>query len=283
MHQREQAFLVLLGQLGEEVGGVVGVHGLQDVGGALLLQLAEDLDLVVLGQLLEDVGEPVVVEGGGHLGTALGGEVVQDVGEVGGAELLEGGEEVLGALPVLLKGEAVHGGPVDGEGLALAPEGAPLALAYEDPVDLPVAARRKLLHRHVEDGHLLAALYETDPAVEHLAEDEPLGGPLLEAPYVEHAGGDDLARLDAGDACHGQEDAAPGRQLDDEAEQPRRPAAHPEYRHEVTDAADLVAVGVEDGDAGEMGHEDPGGACRHACASFCHGFHVFRPAIRASG
>ena len=39
-----------------------GLHLLEDVGGALLLELAEDLDLVVLGQLLEDVGEPLVVQ-----------------------------------------------------------------------------------------------------------------------------------------------------------------------------------------------------------------------------
>ena len=143
LHQAQQPLLVLLGQLGEQVGGVVRVHRLQDVGGALLLQLAEDLHLVVLGQLLQDVGEPVVVEGGGHLGAALGGQVVQDVRQVGGAQLLEGGEQVLRALPVLLQREAGDRGPVHGQRLALRRRSAPpLPLADEDLVDLPVAAGR---------------------------------------------------------------------------------------------------------------------------------------------
>ena len=50
------------GQLAQQVGGVVGVHRLQHVGGALGLELPEQFDLVVVGQLLHDVGEAFVVE-----------------------------------------------------------------------------------------------------------------------------------------------------------------------------------------------------------------------------
>ena len=94
------------GQLAEQVGGVVGRHRLEHVGGALVLQAAEQLDLLLLGHLLEDVGEPLVVEGGGDLGAALAGQVVHDAGEVGGAQLLEDGEQVGGALAVLGQREA---------------------------------------------------------------------------------------------------------------------------------------------------------------------------------
>jgi hypothetical protein len=67
LHQVEQRLLLPLGQLGEQVGGVVRVHLLQDVGGALRRQRGDDLDLVVLGQLLEHVGEALVVQRGGDL------------------------------------------------------------------------------------------------------------------------------------------------------------------------------------------------------------------------
>lgn len=267
-HQRQQPLLVLLGQLAEQVGRVVGVHGLQDVRGALLLELAEDLDLVVLRKLLQDVGEPVVVQGRGDLGAPLRGQVVQDVREVGGAQLFEGGEQVLGALPVLLQREPGDGRPLDGQGLALGPpeRAARSPLPYEDPVDLPVAARGQLLDGDVQDGDRLgrfAGLREGDAPVEEFAEDEPFGGALLETADVQHAGRDDLARLDARHPGHGQEDTAPGGQFDDEAEQSRGPPSYAQHGDEVAHASHLVAVGVEDGDAGEVGDKDPGGACGH--------------------
>lgn len=268
LHQTQQPLLVRLGQLPEQVGRVVGVHRLQDVRGALLLELAEDLDLVVLRQLLQHVGQPVVVEGGGDLGAALGGQVVQDVGEVGGAQLLEGGQQVLGALPLLLDGEAGDAGPLHGQGLALvAAEGAALpALADEDLVDLPVPSGGQLLHRQVEHGDLLARLGERDPPVEQLAEDEALGGPLLETPHVEHAGGDHLAGLDAGDPGHGQEDPAAGGEFDDQSEDARGFAADAEHDDQIADAPHLVTGRVEDGDAGEVGDEDPGAPAAMAAA-----------------
>ncbi len=56
--------------------------------------------------------------------------------------------------------------------------------------------------------------------------------------------------------------------FDDQAQHPRRPAADPQHHHDVADPAHLVAVGVEDGDAGEVRDEDPGGACCHERASY---------------
>ena len=71
LHQLEQPLLLGGRQLAEQVGGVVVVHRLEDVGGALVGQRGEQVDLVVLGQLLQDVGQPLVVERGGDLEAAL--------------------------------------------------------------------------------------------------------------------------------------------------------------------------------------------------------------------
>lgn len=155
---------------------------------------------------------------------------------------------------MLLQREPGDGRPLDGQRLALGPpeRTARAPLPYEDPVDLPVPAGGQLLDGDVEDGDLLVRLDERDPPVEQLPDDEPLGGPLLEAADVEDAGGDDLTGLDAGHAGHGQEDAAAGGQFDDEAEQPRGPPPDAQHGDQVANPAHLVAVRVEDGDAGEV-------------------------------
>jgi len=62
-------------QHAQQVGGVVGVHGLEHVGGPLGVQLHQQDGLVVLGQLLQDVGHPLVVEGVDDFGAALGRQV----------------------------------------------------------------------------------------------------------------------------------------------------------------------------------------------------------------
>ena len=49
-------------QLGEQVGGIVGLHLLDHVGGPGQVELGQQLDLVALGELLEDVGQGVVAE-----------------------------------------------------------------------------------------------------------------------------------------------------------------------------------------------------------------------------
>ncbi len=246
-----------------QVRRVVGVHRLQDVGGPLLGELADDLHLVVLGQLLQDVGEPVVVQGGRHLHPALGREVVQRVGHIGGAQPFERGDQVLRALPVLLQREAADRRPLHRQRLALRRSAPPRSLADEVLVDLPVAAGGQLLDGHVQDGDLLVILDQPDPPVQELAEDEPLGGPLLEAPHVDDAGGDDLAGLDARHPGHRQEDPPAADHLDHQPQDAGRASADPQHRHQVADPADLVAVGVEDGHPGQVRDEDPRGDRRH--------------------
>lgn len=269
LHQVEEAFLVVLGEFGEEVGRVVRVHGLQDVGRALLLQLAEDLDLVVLRELFEDVGEAVVVEGGGDLGPALGERWCRTLARSAGRSCSKVARRLSAPCPCSSREKPVtlDQSTVSVSPLALLEGSAGPALADEDAVDLPVPAGREVLHRQVEDGDLLAGLDEGDAPVQEFAEHQPFGGALLEAADVQHAGGDDLSGLDAGDAGHREEDPAPGGEFDDETEQPRGTPADAEHGDEVADAAHLVAVRVEDGDTGEVRHEDSGSARCHGRTS----------------
>ena len=180
------------------------------------LELAEDLDLVVLGQLLEDVGELLVVERGGDLDPALGRQLVQDAGEVGGVELLEGGQQVGRALAGLLDLQPAGVAPLDGEGLAAAAQ-ALAGTPDEQPGDRPVAGAL-LLDADVLDHRGGAVLEQGHRAVEQLAEHQGLGGPLLEAAHVDQAGRDDLAGVDGGHPGHRHEDPAAAGHLDDQAE-----------------------------------------------------------------
>jgi hypothetical protein len=61
LHQVQQLILVALGQLGQQVGRVVGIHLLQHVGGPVPVERGQDLYLITFGQLAEDVGQPLVV------------------------------------------------------------------------------------------------------------------------------------------------------------------------------------------------------------------------------
>ena len=82
LDEGEQGFGGLGRKFGEEVGRVVGVHLLDDVGGAPVLEASDDLDAVVLGEFLEDVGELLVIECECELDAALGAQLVHEIGEV---------------------------------------------------------------------------------------------------------------------------------------------------------------------------------------------------------
>src|SRR5690606_38375835 len=91
LHQLQQLFGRLVRQLGQQVGGVVGLHHLEHVGCPPGRQRREDVDTVVLGQLLQDVGQRLVVEGGGDLRAAPGRELVQPLRQVCRLEVVMGG------------------------------------------------------------------------------------------------------------------------------------------------------------------------------------------------
>ena len=67
------------------------------------------------------------------------------------------------------------------------------------------------------------------------------------------------AGVDAGDPQHRHEDPPPRRELDDEAEHPRRVGVDPQGRDDVADLADPLAVRAEDGEAHHACDEDAGG------------------------
>ncbi len=220
----------------QQVGGVVGPHLLQHVGRPLRLQRLQDADLVVGRQLLQHIGEPDVVERAGDLDAALARQVVQRTGHVGGPQRLERGDQPAGPLVLLQRVEPGDLLPVHDPRLA------PPALVDGDLGDLP-GGRPDLLHGHVVDRHGLLA--EAHAQVEHLADDQCLGGALLEPAHVEPPGEDQSARLDAADPGDGQEDGAARLHLHHEAVDVG-PAADPQPDHDVSHAADLVARGVED-------------------------------------
>src|SRR5262245_37038072 len=134
------------------------------------------------------------------------------------------------------------------------------------------------LHRDIDNHGLFAGRLDRHSPIQQLFEDEQLARSFLEPPQVERAGAEhDRVRIDRGDAADGQENAASHRHLRDQPNhlgrdrriedlQPRsfgkcggrRIGRRHGSGHRVPDPPDLVAVGVEDGEAGESGDIHPG-------------------------
>ena len=136
-------------QLGNQVGSVVGIHLLEDVGCALDAEGLHDLDLLLFGKLLEHVGETVVVEFARDLKPALCRHLLKCQRQIGCAHVIKCGEEVLGAL-LLRQRESVHRRPVHDAGLPLAAKAA--SLANEELGDEPIPAGL-LLDTEIDDRH----------------------------------------------------------------------------------------------------------------------------------
>ena len=158
--------------------------------------------------------------------------------------------------------EALDVAPVDDVGLALAPE-ALGRLLHGDPAEHPVAVAL-LLHGDVVDRAAHAGRRDGHGAVEHLADHQRLGGPLLEAAHVQQAGRVDLPGVDVGHPGHRHEDPAPAEDLGDEAEHAGLVTLGPQRHDEVADLADLVALGVEDRQTDQAGRIDAGRGGAHA-------------------
>jgi len=99
--------------------------------------------------------------------------------------------------------------------------------------------------------------------LEELADEQGLGGALLEAAHVEQPGRVDLPAVDVGDPGHGHEDAAASEDLGHHPEHPRLAGLRAEGHHEVADLGHLVALGVEDRQPDETGCEDAGRGGAH--------------------
>ena len=194
LHEVEQLLEPLLGQLAEQVGGVVGLHRVEDVGGALVAELLEDVHLLLFGHLLEGVGEPVVGELLGDLDQPLVGQVEQGVREVGGLELGEGRDELLGGLRLArdLRPRARRSTSANVVGPFANGEALVLRAAQEELADIPLAEPVALDRDILDDGGARAVV-EVHLAAEHLGHDPHLAAALLEAAHVDESGRDDLA------------------------------------------------------------------------------------------
>ena len=81
----------VVGQVGEQVGGVVGRHLVEDLAGLLVGQLEQQRRLVRGVELLEGVGGEVVLERVQHGGALVRRELVDELSDVGRMEQLEPG------------------------------------------------------------------------------------------------------------------------------------------------------------------------------------------------
>ena len=256
LHEGEQGLSLRGGQLGDEVGRVVGLHDVQDVGGSGGFQRRDDRDTVVLTQLLEHVGEARVRQLHGDRHLAVLGERVHEVRQVGGAHVLRVLQQRGRRLVRVGLEQTRHLGHVDREGLAAAREtegGRAHALDVQRG-DHPVL-RTALTHRDVEDTHLARAVVHGDDAVEELGEHERLDGTLRERTNVEQARRDDRAGLDRGHSGERQEDTLTRADLDDEADDVGF-GFQPKDDNDIVDLADLVAQRVENTGASELSDVD---------------------------
>jgi hypothetical protein len=87
LHLNEDLLGAIVGEVAEEVGGGVGVHFLNDVGGASGVERFDDGLLDVRLDFFESLGGDIFVEGAEDGFAFVGSEVFDDVGDVGGMEL----------------------------------------------------------------------------------------------------------------------------------------------------------------------------------------------------
>ena len=262
-HQLEQLLLPVRGQLGQQVGRVVGLHRLEHVGGAFGVETGEDLDLVVLGQLLEDVGQLVVVKSRGDLGAALRRQVVDHLREVGDAQVVVVLEQLRHALRSGVDLESGDVLDVDEDRLTptaqvqATPAGDGV-LAAEHLGDVPVPPPR--LHGDVLDGagERPVGRVHRDAALEQLGQDQRLVGALLEPAHVDQSGRDHLPCVQRGHAGHGDEHPPTPWHLGDEPDHPGPEGRRAERHDDVTHPPDGVSQRVEDAQSRKTRAEDTG-------------------------
>ena len=78
------------GQLAEQVGGGVGIHLLDDVGGAIVVERLDDRDLDVGIDLFERFGGDFLVDRLEHRFALGRRQILDDVGDVGRVQLATG-------------------------------------------------------------------------------------------------------------------------------------------------------------------------------------------------
>ena len=254
LHPGQQPLAVGRRELGEQVGGIVGLHRLQDVGGPLVVQAGEDLHLVVLGELLEDVGQAIVVQRGRDLPPPVAGQIVDRIGEVGDGSVTVCREQRCRVALARVGVQARDVGDVDQERLAPASvEVQPASGRVDEFADVHLRHGPCLgpdVHGEVLDGGVdaragvrvagvgrlgvgrlggcclggAAAWCEPDdhPAFAQAGDGQHLSGAGFEPAQVDHAGRDHLALLQRGHPGRRDEHPFAARNLDDQADDPGR-------------------------------------------------------------
>jgi len=88
-HEAQQGLGLVVGEVADDVGGVVRVHLGEECGGAALGEVVDDVGLQVVFELGDRVGGLLVVEVLEDLGALGGVELLEDVGDVGRVQLVE--------------------------------------------------------------------------------------------------------------------------------------------------------------------------------------------------
>src|SRR3984885_6528393 len=89
LHLHEDLFGVILRKIGEKVGGGIGIHFLDDVGGALRVERFHDGSLNLGGDIFEGFRGDVFVESAEDSLALVGSEIFDNVGDVGGMKRCE--------------------------------------------------------------------------------------------------------------------------------------------------------------------------------------------------
>ena len=151
----------------------------------------------------------------------------------------------LAAACALLGQQTGHIVVVDDERLAAAAQArAQPAPARPAPTNTLVSTQSRPRSGSIATSSTIAgprAVAELDLAVQQLGQHQRLGRALLEPAHVDQARADDLAPVDVGDPGHRQEDPAPPRNLDHEADRLGARSPVPEHDDDVAHPADLVA------------------------------------------
>ncbi len=176
-------------------------------------------------------------------------------GQVGRPQLVERGKEVGCALGVLEQGQAFDGVPFDDADRSASAD--PMSVGSHGDLGQKPVAGTGALHRDVGHGRRLAGLGQRHLPVQQLAENQRLSLALGESTEADRAGGHHRTRLDTGYPRDRQEDRATRRHFNDQAQHPWLLIPGPEHDDDVAHPADLIAVRVEDDDAGEARDENP--------------------------
>ena len=135
------------------------------------------------------------------------------------------------------------------------------AFSHRVVADVPVASA-VLLDGHVEDG-ACDVVREPHFSVEEFVQDEGFSAPLLEPAHVQHAGRDDLARVERDHSRDGQKHAASAQDFHDHSNDTGLMAIWAENHDDIAKFAHLIARGVEYSLPNQSGEEDPAGRNTH--------------------